>query len=381
MPLVSQMLKDKSITWVDRGIDAAWEEKKIISRALGGFNPLRSAIYYPRISSFADWLERPKASARHFGDIDKLVYRVLFSVHDYLHCWSYQAIQSLCPTLGLGRARISEENCEDFVFCHLLTEACATVGLDYWYLSTIKLNEVVNLGTRISQLSISYHEDYESECRRFWPTLKVQQPGFLSQIVRFYCQGEFFGVDHEVLKYSPLLSSWLTHELTYGNLQRIYSRQWISSFCQNKIPLYEGKDLAANVRWSKPWQVKLAKDIGLLLWQKVNQDVPHYFKPLPVPRWKSRKTVVPNFRFTNLNRLAKSDLRSALYLETEEVNRRMYLEQLVSRYRLAQMPYEQVRLITLALKEKDIALMHYLLRSDPPLRVGRDEPAELFMLG
>jgi hypothetical protein len=67
---------------------------------------------------------------------------------------------------------------EDLIFCHLLTEAVAVAGLDYWYLSCVELNDVVDLGTTVRNLTIPYHERQRAEVRRFCPSLEVQTPEF-----------------------------------------------------------------------------------------------------------------------------------------------------------------------------------------------------------
>lgn len=101
----------------------------------------------------------------------------------------------LAPWVRFDSGPILRDNIEDFVFCHLLTEAAAAVGLDYWYLSTFNLDERISLGTTLLNLTVDHHERYVSEYRRFCPGWDAQRPDFFSDIARFYCSGVFEGFD------------------------------------------------------------------------------------------------------------------------------------------------------------------------------------------
>src|SRR5262245_19140488 len=129
--------------------------------------------------------------------------------------------------MGFGDGRATRIDFEDWVFCHLLTEAIATVGLDYWYLSCGKLDDVVELGTAISTLTTPYHERHRREYRRWNPALRVQSPRFLETLAAVYCTGEFTGFDREALAHSPLVLQSVDKELMYGRVQRGFTRRWL----------------------------------------------------------------------------------------------------------------------------------------------------------
>src|SRR5207237_1319288 len=90
----------------------------------------RSPMAVRARSPLAEWLDDPAQGVRELNQDDALLTEVLFAVHDYLHVWAYHLVRDAVPDLGFGRPPASEAELEDHVFCHLLTEAVATVGLD-----------------------------------------------------------------------------------------------------------------------------------------------------------------------------------------------------------------------------------------------------------
>ena len=133
IPLVRQMMEDPAIRLVPRAVDAAWRYRQIAPVSVVGFNPWIKSVFYASESLFAAWLEDPYGSARAHNEDDLLVYEVLMAAHDHLHAWASLAIAALRPELRFGVGRITADKLEDHVFCHLLTEAVASGGLDYWY--------------------------------------------------------------------------------------------------------------------------------------------------------------------------------------------------------------------------------------------------------
>jgi hypothetical protein len=174
IPLVREMLEDPNISLVPRAVDCRWRYAGLLPHGVTGFNPLRYEVYYGRISQLARWLADPFAASRELNARDQLVHEVLLAVHDYLHCWAVQAIRDLAPELGYGAGALAADSLEAAAFCHLLTEAVATVGLDYWYLSVVDLNAVCDLATTKSTLTTSYRELDAAEFRRADPHLVVQ---------------------------------------------------------------------------------------------------------------------------------------------------------------------------------------------------------------
>ncbi|HSS52087.1 MAG TPA: hypothetical protein VLX28_24355, partial [Thermoanaerobaculia bacterium] len=267
---------------------------------------------YPAKSPLARWLRDPFSSARPYNERDLLIKEVLFAVHDYLHGWTYGAIRELRPELGFGSAPVTARNAEDFAFCHLATEAAAVVGLDYWHLSTLDLNAVCDLGTRLRGLAVSYHEDHLSEYRRFRPDFAPQSPAFLAEIATFYCTGDFHGFGVEDLRLSPRLLGWLEHELSYGETQREITRRWLAYLSGGRI-CYTPRQLAAPVAVRAVWKRKLLDDLGAMLWEKVKQGRRHALgRALGEGEgWRSPERQAADFRFVNCNAFSPAALARA----------------------------------------------------------------------
>jgi hypothetical protein len=132
-------------------------------------------------------------------------------------------------------------------FCHLLTEAAAVIGLDYWYLSQFDLNSAVPIGTSFRHVSVSYDVKHLEEYRRFCPDLRVEHPGFVRFLGTFYCTGVFEGFSPQDLKDSPLLYKWLCHELVYGRRQREYTRLWLQHLSGHDLGYEAGQSLTRPV--------------------------------------------------------------------------------------------------------------------------------------
>jgi hypothetical protein len=297
---IRRMLADANIRLRSRPIDNRWRYERIVPLALNGFCPFADEIYYAAHSKVAQWLDRPEASARPLNERDILLREALFLAHDYLHAWSYARIREFAPDLGFGTAPITAQNFEGMAFCHLLTEAAATIGVDYWYLATVDLNSVADIGTTLVGLTAGYHERHLSEYRRFCPSLMVQGPAFFKKLARFYCTGRFRGFFRDDLRRSPILLAWLEHELRYGGLQRDYTRSWFAYLSGDEIALTEAARRAP-VACDDGWQRDLMAELGRALWAFVVEGAPP--GATGVPRdgvWASPPERAADFRFINL---------------------------------------------------------------------------------
>jgi hypothetical protein len=230
-----------------------------------------------------------------------LLNELWFMVHDYLHAWAVSAISELRPSLGFGCAPITSDNLEEMAFCHLLTEAVATVGLDYWYLACADLERELRIGTDFGNLSTPYREADAEEYRRFNPALEVQAPKFLVSMATFYCSGVFTEFRDEHLLESAKLYDWLEKEVTYGQTQREYTRMWLEHMSRETFCSSRGQ-LGRSVRCGAPWQKDLMHALAELTWRKVKHDELLPFKPLPREEtWRAEPKGPLDFRLTNFN--------------------------------------------------------------------------------
>lgn len=383
LPLVRRALSDPKIRYVRRSSDARWCYEGQIAASLSGFNPTSGCVFYRAHSVVEGWLLEPGTDTRVLNAEDRLLSEAMFLVHDYLHILAYQWIAGLMPSLGFGTAAITAETFEAFVYCHLLTEAVATVGLDYWFLGRLDLNRELDIGTDFTVLTVSYRLEYEDEYRRAWPGFTAQRPGFFEELVRFYCTGEFNGFGREDLMRSPRLLRWLEHELRYGEKQREYTREWLAFLAHEPIELPKG-GAGARVRASLPWQRRLAREVGERLWAVTQRDEdPTDRVPLdPRAAWRSPKSKPYDFRFLNWNRVAGERRwgRQPFEPTTDEAFKHWY------RQFLMRLPYDAVPAELHAIRDdllakRRVELCDYFYRELQPLPPAPGEPTDLFLLG
>jgi len=379
VPLISQAFRDTAFRLVPRSTDVNWAYIHGPLMSVTGFNPFQFAYYYGQDSRFAAWLADPLKSARELNDNDRLVREALMMVHDYLHAWAYAAIDRLWPSLDVLHGEISSNNFEDYVFCHLLSEAVATVGLDYWYLCQHDVNEFCQIGSTVGPLTVHYREAHLAEYRRFCPELNVQTPQFFRTIATFYCTGEFPGFDADDMKHSPRLLTWLRHELSYGVTQRSLTRRWLDYLSHAPIAA-AGADWEAPVAVANDLYQRLIDELGLLLWDKVKNGNAHTDVALPDrPATRcSPATKSPDFQFTNLARIPEGEwLRGARPASQDSF--KYFLPQFLGLIPVAEFPTRLMRHIPLLQSQRDISLVIDLLGNLPRRGPLADEPRDLMI--
>jgi hypothetical protein len=309
---------------------------------------------------------------------------LLFLVHDYLHAWGYLAIRDLMPALGFGSAPITPENFESFVFCHLVTEAVATVGLDYWYLSTVDLEDVVPIGTCHHLLTVDYHDRHWSEYSRLRPGFSAQHPSFFHNIVECYCSGLLRGFDKADLSKSPRLKAWLGHELTYSKLQRRYARQWFAYLAGDRVSYASAEAPAA---MDAEWQEALVEQLGELLWDKVKNGAMDRFAQPPAPEaaWRSDPSKKPDFRFVRADGYSVDEIREILAGDDAgDAARRCAVRQYVGRFVCPAEEKELGEIVWTVADRCDLKVLAYLLRSRPVVAAAATDdgvPRDLLHLG
>lgn len=381
IPLLRLALADPTIRLSPRAVDCRWVYERLVRTSVAGFNPFSRRLFHGARSRLADWLAAPSASARPHNERDHLVREALFLVHDHLHAWSAAVIDELRPELGFGYAPITERNVETFAFCHLLTEAAATIGLDYWYLCTVDLHEVCDVGTGLGALTTSYHERWRAEYQRFDPLLEVQRPGFFGQLARFYCTGTWPGLGVDDLRASPRLLGWLEHELRYGQTQREHIRDWLR-FLSGTLPPCSRKEAAAPVACDDaPWKQALTEDLGTLLWERVKKGEAH--RPArddgPPQAWASPPDAPLDGRFLNVNTLDERELRARAPVQ-DATSFHLLVDQYVSGFDLASFDRDKLKLLPAVRELRDIGALIALCRGERRVEPVAWEPRDLFVL-
>jgi hypothetical protein len=310
IPLFKYILNQKKFPIVLRNVDARWNYYGI-SLGLNGFNPYLGKIFIAENSCLAEWIKGGKKNDRHHNIKDLLIREISFLAHDFIHAWSVQFLRTKLPSLDIGSCLITKENFEDLAFCHLLTEAAATVAIDYWFLSTMNIGKECNLGSDFKTLTVSFHESNSDEFKRFNPDFNAQTPEFLGHIARFYCNGIFTGYGIEDLEKSPIIRTWLEKEISYGNEQRISTRSWLSYLSNNKVTL-KSTDLDKPIKLIKNWQKQIINELSIALWDLIKnnidclKDTKHITKQMG---WHRSEELPIDPRFTNLSRINQKHLK------------------------------------------------------------------------
>lgn len=379
IPLVRQAYSDPGFRFLPRSTDVRWTYGGHVPLKLAGFNPFEFAHYHGANSRFAAWLNDPFGSARDLNRDNQLVSEVLFMVHDYLHAWAYSVIDRLAPALRVLDGAITPRTFDDYVFCHLLTEAVATVGLDYWQLSERGVDQFCPIGSDFGPLTVSYREAHLAEYRRFCPDWEVQTPEFFALLATFYCSGEFPGFRLDHVRRSPVLLNWLRKELTYGDQQRSFTRQWFSYLADK--PVAAGGEWNAPVATETKIRRQLIAELGRLLWAKVKDGDPstRIERPRSLPARTAPLDKPADFRFVNLARVAPDDWPRAVQAMAPE-HFLYFFYQFLAQIPLEAFPRQMLKHLPLLVRQHDVSLVVDFVRDLPRREALDGEPRDLFVV-
>jgi hypothetical protein len=387
VPLISLALSDPQIRCTPRAIDRRWTyvTGPTVFGAGVGFNPFAGRVFYGAASATADYLKAPRASARPHNKANRLVDELLFLVHDYLHAWAYALIRELAPKLDFGRARVTTANFEALVFAHILTEAVATVGLDYWYLATIDWDEVCPIGVSLhTPLTCAYHERHRAEYRRVWRGLvEVQHPDFLEWLTASYAMG---GVRAELseraMERSPLLAKWLRKEIEYSRNQRVNFRRWLRLLAGS--PADPADDVDRPIAYGARWQKRLVAEVAERLWALVRHSRRERLAAMlgPDECWRTPRGGRVDFDLVNVNALDDRELELASY-RLDRSQFQSLAKQFVSAHDLDSVLRDEraSTLLRLVREHGTFQDLKVALKGARRLRASFDEPRDLLLLG
>ncbi|NJN24112.1 MAG: hypothetical protein HC810_06600, partial [Acaryochloridaceae cyanobacterium RL_2_7] len=112
------------------------------------------------------------------------------------------------------------------------------------------------------------------------------------------------GVDVTAIRRSPRLRHWLSHELRYGQSQRIYSRAWFSYLSGQDSLDTQQKSNDLSISCDEDWQVTLQNQLAEELWNWLSDPTQLIsVDPEPVKSWKSVPLGKIDPRFSNCNAL------------------------------------------------------------------------------
>lgn len=263
-PLFEHLSNSSDLALKFRPYDARWAYCGIVKSFQAGFNPFCGQLYAHQNSLLSRWIGNPALPKR---DIARkiLMKETLFLAHDYLHHWAFQQIASF-----LGANHIDNYYThENLVFFLLVSEAVATVGLDYWILSNLNLCPFFDLSESSFQLTIQLSQSQIQEIRKINPDFSINRESLFGEICGFYLDGEMKGFDIKDLESSTHLQNYLIHELRYGAMQRRYARHWATFLMGANLSIC---DEDAPIQTSETWKADLIGFIGSALWNGVWMD-------------------------------------------------------------------------------------------------------------
>lgn len=288
-----------------RGVDTRWTDSGLIPWNMTGFAPQNGLVYYSPASGIEKLWSDGLPGMKNSEMLNRAMEAHLWCIHDYLHIWCYSIMNEAMPELGIGNVDISSTNIEAMVYCHLLSEVCAVVGLDYWYLSNMDLANEVGVNLKLRTLSTTYNFEKLEDFRKVSPDFNPQSKSFFFDILHLFCYSEIIGADSARLNESSEFCKWAKHELKYSLLQREYTRLWLSHIGGFSMDYLQ---LSSPVDYSSGWKVELAKICSDALWDNLMGNTWNKHKILN-SSW-SGKTI--DFRFTNICALDSSHIRKTM---------------------------------------------------------------------
>ncbi|KIG19396.1 hypothetical protein DB30_02677 [Enhygromyxa salina] len=375
------ILEDPHTRIVRRAIDANWLYEARNSKTSAGWNPFRGEIYIADNSVVGQWLDDPAIDLRVLNENDLFLPEFAFLLHDYLHVFGARTIAELRPELEFGHGELDPARLEEHAFVLVVTEAVATVGLDYWDLCCRNLGRELDIGSAFARLTVSYQTSLEPEYRRYCEDFTAQTPDFFGLIARFYCTGAFPGFDGEALRRSPVTLGWLRHELLYGGSQRRYSRQWLNHLAGIQPDQLGALDAPIEI---PDWGEAVIKELGARLWAKVKQGdactpAAHWD---PERAWRAPQRGPIDFRFTNLAGFEDLDVeierRGVL-----ETSRAQWREQLLRSRRYPIGDRDAIAAVSALAHSQDHAVVAWAAKQLPAYvgaKRSEHEPLDMFFL-
>lgn len=228
IPLVEHVFTQRQVELTDRAIDSSWLYSGIVPLAPAGFDPFGRTVYVPARCRLARWRERQTDALERLNAGEWLLYEVFGAVHDYLHVWAVAELtRELFPDAH-GPVETTPAHRDDIEFIYIVSEAVATVGVDFWYLAKLDINDLCPIGSGFVGLTSSYRERDLQRYRAVAPAFRVQEPQFLSWLVDGYCALAFEHFSAADLRRDARLRHWLEHELRMAAKQLRLIRDWVT---------------------------------------------------------------------------------------------------------------------------------------------------------
>ncbi len=274
LPLFEHFFKEAQYSLVSRPFDSRWHYIGAIKGFQSGFNPFLSSIFYNEISELSFWLKGSELPTRQ-SQRKRLLNEILFLLHDYLHMWSMRLIDQFCR-LNFGDGILGRSN-RDLELFMILTEAVATVGLDYWVLSQADTGSPFGLDRGVQFLTINLHSEQVEAIRKINPGFSIHRESLYTEIAHFYTSGIMLGFGIDDVKKCKELESYIVHELSYGELQRAYARMFVQYAFEG---ISRDETDTSPIELCSAWHHDLIGYIGRHLWNFVHNGTSPDLQPL-----------------------------------------------------------------------------------------------------
>ena len=196
--LVRAILEEPDLELVHRPIDLRWYYSDGLQIATNGFLPTSRSLFIATESVLAAAIKNQiTPDWRPWINAGWLEYEAAFLVHDYLHVWTFEEAKFFFPELYDYPSEVRSVNLLAFIW--ILSEAVATVGLDYWFLARQSRGTVASY-----QLTTTYNPILDGSSLGH---IDIQSPAFFAWLANGYLTDCFSGADD-----STSQPTWLQRE-------------------------------------------------------------------------------------------------------------------------------------------------------------------------
>ena len=376
IPLIDFVMNQQQVPIIPRPIQSGWNYKGILSIVPNGFNPFCGSLFYADSSAFARWRPNARRSAAPYNQRQWLLYECLFMVHDYLHLWAISEMLEDLIHLKNDELLLTKEIIGDLEFVFIISEAAATTGLDFWYLSRTDLNALCPIGARLNALTSSYRESDIDAYQALNKDFCVQDPSFFDWISKGYCTGEFSGFSADDLRSNEKLSGWLGKEVYIAHKQLLFIRYWLRYLAGMGAPTAHAAGKPIDLK--KGNRETIIKKLGKKLWRIASGELLPEMRPYQIRIKTNSLPLVPDYRFTNIRAMEHwEELTDLDFTEVSIGQFGYFATQYLSAFKLPPDGSLTREIVDQLIREKDTAMLKKITSSLAPVPNGESGPRDL----
>jgi hypothetical protein len=293
--LIDYILSQNDVQFVKRPVDMRWYYNNVVPISVVGFNPLHRTIFYGTNSFLEIILNSPLNCT--IDSIEWCLYELFFAAHDYMHIWAVDRLLSFFPNCTKEGLWKDETALSDLAFVLILSEAVATVSIDYWLLSEIDMAKELGIETRFKGLTTPFRADHLAAAQRLCNGFNVRDHSFFIWLVQAYCSGVITGFDINSTNLPEELS-WIKTEQKQSVRQLTLIHDWLRylSARNRTAPCFCGLQFDAGLR------AEVIRDLSREVWDVCHRGrLPRLSPPddgirVPFPA----ALPIYDFRFNNI---------------------------------------------------------------------------------